>query len=330
MLKFFRDKDQLSIFLISIVTLIFWYLDLKAGVIIPDVESGENSGPLGIFLINILKNVPFFYGTLCYILLIIVAFLLVRLNTKFILTVRRTQLPALFFVINLAGFTNLTAILLPLVACLFFCIALDRMFSSYKKGRLAYNFFDATLLITIGSFFYAPAILFNIIVFFGLTRLRPANWREWMLSILGIIVPFFIYHSTAFLIEMPVNFSILNRIAFTSEFFFPWNSLISYGFLSLVCFLLIISNVDIATGFQLKKIIARKVYIILFANFIVSVFLFFIIQNIESGVLVFTALSLGYLFSHYFALIRFNWFREIVFNLLLLLVLAKKLLPLLM
>ena len=330
MLKFFRDKDQLSIVLISIVTLIFWYLDLRSGVAFPAVDTRENSGPLGIFLINILKNTPFFYNALCYILLITVAFLLVRLNTKFILTIRRTQLPALFFVICLAGFTNLTTILLPLIACLFFCIALDRMFSSYKKGRLAYNFFDASLLITLGSFFYAPAFLFNLIVFFGLSRLRPINWREWMLSILGILVPFFIYHSIVFLTEMTTNFSIINRIAFTSDFFFPWNSLISYFFLALLCLLLIISSVDIATGFQLKKIIARKVYIILFGNFILSVFLFFIIKNIESGILIFTAASLGYLFSHYFALIRFNWFREIVFNLLLLLVLAKKLLPLIM
>jgi hypothetical protein len=330
MLKFFRDKDQLSIFLISIITLIFWYLDLKAGVSLPDVESGENSGPLGIFLINILQNAPFFYSALCYILLIMNAFLLVRLNTKFILTVRRTQLPALFFIISLAGFTNLTAILLPLVACLFFCIALDRMFSSYKKGRLAYNFFDASFLITLASFFYVPAFLFNLIVFFGLSKLRPINWREWMLSILGILVPFFIYHSIVFLIEMTINISIINRIEFASEFFFPWNSQISYFYLSLLCLLLIISSVDIATGFQLKKIIARKVYIILFGNFILSVFLFFIIKNIESGVLIFTSASLGYLFSHYFALIRFNWFREIVFNLLLLLVLAKKLLPLIM
>lgn len=328
MLKLFRDTDQLAIVLISFLTLIFWYLDLRTGAISIDNLASENAGPLGDMLLDALNNVPFVYVALCFVLLLTIAYLLVRLNTRFILTMRRTQLPALFFVICIAGFTKITGILLPLISCLLFCFALDRMFVSFKKPRLAYNFFDAAFLVTLGSLFYAPAFLMNIIVFYSLSRLRALSWREWMLAVLGIVAPLFIYHSTRFVVTGSFELSVINRIAFSSGFFFPWDNLVSYFFLSLLGLLLIVASVDIATGFQLKKIIARRIYLIFFAIFILTVAVFFIIRNVDSGVLVFTAVAFAYLFTHYFSLIRFNWFREITFDILLLLVLTKKLMPL--
>lgn len=327
MLRLFRDTDQLAIFLISMLALVLWYFDLRQA---PSIEntSAENIAPLGEMVLQWLKNLKLLYASICFIFLLGIGFFLVRINTKFILTMRRTQLPALFFILFMGGFTNVTTILLPLFAGFLFCIALERMFLSYKKSRLVYNFFDASFLITVGSLFYAPALLFNVMVFYALARLRALSWREWFLAILGIVAPLFIYHSIVFVVTGTINISVLNRIIFLPGIYFPWDHLISKFLITVIGLLLMIASFDIASGFQLKKIITRKVYHILFANFILAVFLFLLIKNVEAGVLVFGTISLAYLFTHYFSLIRFNWFREIAFDLLILMVIAKKLIPL--
>lgn len=328
MLKLFRDNDQVSIFLISLFALFLWYVDWQAHPL-SELTIEANTAPLGKWLLEILKPAPFIHIALIFILLILIPFLLVRMNTKFILTVRRTQLPASFFLFSVAGMTNITGLLLPLMAGLFYYISMEKMFSSYKKSGLASHFFDAAFLITTASFFYAPSFLFHIIVFYSLLELRAVHWREWMLAVMGVVAPLFIYHAGFFIITGSTDTFHLTNIDFFQGFYFPWNNLISYFIIALLTFLLMVSSIDIATGFQLKKIISRKLYKIFFWNFIVSLFLFFIIKNVESGILVFTSISLSFLFSHYFSLIRFTWFREIMFDLFFLIVIAKKIIPLL-
>ena len=64
-------------------------------------------------------------------------------------------------------------------------LAIMRIMDGYHISGTAYNYFDAGLLISIGSLFYANLIWFGLLVIIGIALLRTGNLKEILISVLG-------------------------------------------------------------------------------------------------------------------------------------------------
>jgi len=69
-------------------------------------------------------------------------------------------------------------------------LAQIRIMEAYRKQGIAFNFFDAGVLISTGSLFYANLIWFGIIVLVGIAILRTGNIKEIAISFVGLITPY--------------------------------------------------------------------------------------------------------------------------------------------
>ena len=77
-------------------------------------------------------------------------------------------------------------------ASIFLMMAIMRIMDGYHKTGTAYNYFDAGLLISTGSLFYANLIWFGLLVIIGIALLRTGNLKEIVISIFGLLTPYLI------------------------------------------------------------------------------------------------------------------------------------------
>jgi hypothetical protein len=70
-------------------------------------------------------------------------------------------------------------------------------FSTYKANQELSAVFDGAFMLSVASIIYPPFCLFLALFVFSLLILRSFVLREWLLSLLGIIIPYLLY--TAFL-----------------------------------------------------------------------------------------------------------------------------------
>lgn len=77
-----------------------------------------------------------------------------------------------------------------LLAALFLILALKRLAESYKKEKALSEAFDAGIFIGIASLLYFPLTIFLIFLWIGLLTMRSLIWREWVVSLIGFILPF--------------------------------------------------------------------------------------------------------------------------------------------
>jgi hypothetical protein len=77
-----------------------------------------------------------------------------------------------------------------LVAAMFLILALKRLAESYKKEKALSEAFDAGIFIGIASLLYFPFAVFIVFLWIGLLTMRSLVWREWVLSLIGFMLPF--------------------------------------------------------------------------------------------------------------------------------------------
>ena len=104
---------------------------------------------------------------------------------------RSTYLPSLIYVLLATLFPFSTSINGELFAQTFMILSINQLFKITKQMEdIRSNVFNASILIGIAGTFNPIYIYFLLVVFIFLIRLRPFVFREYLLAVLGIIIPF--------------------------------------------------------------------------------------------------------------------------------------------
>ncbi len=313
-LKLFISKQQFIIILILLLAVAFWMpsminykytlfvFDFYPTPVYSSFQFIEYSYPLATVIISL-------------ILLLISGFLLVRLNVQFFFIQTRTQLPAFLYIFICSSFIPLQRFNPVLISGIFLIMAVFKIFSTFKKEQICFNYFDAALLISIGSMFYFNLIFFIVIVWIGLIILRPFIWREWVFTIIGIVVPYIILFSCYYLLDMDINnlldtyksYFIYER--YDINFNLPYLPLAIYYLI-----MLLISSIHMISVYQVKKIYSRKYFMFFLWLFIVTLAIYFVIPSAGYEMIIIAALSISFLFTHFFVSVKPNWFNRILFD----------------
>ncbi len=138
-------------------------------------------------------NTPVAGVIFSFVILFLILFLLVNFNTSQFFINERTFLPATLYILFSALFPQCQVLNPVLPAVVFLMLAIRRIMDSYRKPDIAYNFFDAGILISIGSLFYANMIWFGLLVIVGIAIIRTGNIKEIGIAILGLVTPYINY-----------------------------------------------------------------------------------------------------------------------------------------
>ncbi len=194
MIRFFRGSGIAPVTLLMLITLALWIEHFISPPLLPDITGG---GPMPLWGLTAgaLSAMPLLSVLFSYALMLVVALVMVRFNIAIFFIPRRTYLPALVYIVLYSLFPGEMVLNPALPAALLVLIGLWRMISAYRVNGLAFNFFDAALLISAGSMFYAGAVWFIPLVFIGAMILRSPDLREMVFALAGALLPWLVLYA---------------------------------------------------------------------------------------------------------------------------------------
>ncbi|MES2761029.1 MAG: DUF6427 family protein [Bacteroidota bacterium] len=115
------------------------------------------------------------------------------------ITSKTNYLPAFFYILFAFSATTKSTVEPILVANLFILPALYFLINSYRKDFALAEFFKSGIFTGLASFFCIHYIVIFPLSFMALIILRPFNWREWTIMLIGLLTPLYIYVSICYL-----------------------------------------------------------------------------------------------------------------------------------
>lgn len=188
MIRFFKSPQAASLFMIPVIVLILW---ARAFFKHP-FFTNEPGMPLQNLFMNLVSSFPDFVQVLLAIAL--VSFEAVYLNlimNRHEVLYRNSYLPALMYALLMSLGLPFLQFHPVILANLFLLLALDKTFSLFKNESPVPALFNSSFFISVASLIYFPATALFIMLLAALLTLRPFSFREWMIALIGFLLPYF-------------------------------------------------------------------------------------------------------------------------------------------
>ena len=322
LLRLFKGTGPGVIFLIIVTLTAIWI----SALVLPQtgIESYSYIEPMPLY--NVLKLIIGSNSiiTLAFLfsMVSLMAFLLVNFNTTDFFINERTFLPALIFILLSGLFPECQRLNPALPASLFLIMAVRRIMDGYRKPGIAYNFFDAGILISTGSLFYANLIWFGLLIIIGIALLRTGNIAEIAISILGIITPYLItfglYYVLGKDLESLVSLLKDNLFGRTEGYVFSRVTVVVLIFTGII---VLVSLVYLFMVINAKKIKSRQTFSLLIWSFLISAVVYIILPSVSVELIWIAGIPISYFLTHYFIFVKKKMVPEIFFSVFFLLIL---------
>lgn len=309
-IRFFKSNQPISIFVVPLFAILLWV----SGFVNPQDIQISNITPLYSLLFKGLSNLKFVNTCLALSLLIAEAFIINYIINEHEILGKQSYMPALLYVLLMSAFPSMLTLHPGLLANLFLLLALHQLFNTYRKEVAFSQVFNAGFFVALASLFYFPAILLFLLVWVALIVFRPFIWREWIIAILGLLVPYMYLGVYYFWIDAP-GFVWPSRIFNVDTIAVSWmhKSISFYILTILLAFIGIFSIGKQFTGLTVNKLKAKNSLILLAWFFVFSLLMLFIIPVFSMKYFSFLALPLSVFCSNYFLVTKKSWWAEVLF-----------------
>jgi hypothetical protein len=314
LIRFFKDNLPFPLYaVLPLLTFLFWIPGFIAFKQVDPAYQMPLYNAVSAFLFSFPNIVWFLSVGLIYF----ESILLNAYINKFEILTQRSNLPALFFVIITSAFSSFQLFHPVMISNLFLILAFGRICSIYRQDFVFAYTFDTGALIALASLFYFPAIIFFPLAWFSLAVIRPFIWREYVISLLGMLTPYalmVVYY--LFTDNLEYLFKVVYYIPYLDVLTFNVGNekylYLIFAVLSILGIprLVSISGLSVVRTQNLLKVIA-------FAFFI-GICAFVLFRNTFSYTFMLLAFPLAVLLANYFITVIKQWIAEVVFLILIL------------
>ena len=299
LLRALKSNQAYHFILIPIIAVALWIKSFMTPTMYT-FYPGENMMILYRPIDLLLGKSPLANNIVALMFIILLAFLILKLNVQYAFIRVKTFLPSSFFVLISSGIPDLHAMHPVYPAALFLILTIDRIFSSYDKEIIHSNAFDAGIFLAIGSLFYFNLVFFFPFLWIGFLILKPmVNWREYILTTLGFIFPWLAaaaYYLVSGQIE-ELQQTIASNI--TSHQVFLRENLSIQIYIGFLVLLTLLGSYFLLAQYGEKKISSRKYFESFFWIFLISSILIFASPAVSQEIIILLAIPLTYLISNY-------------------------------
>ncbi len=305
LVSIFKNKSPFVIGLILIITLSFW---VKGFFEIPQLNIYQSEMPLYQLFLTLIHTPTLLYFSAFFLFLLQMVYLLI-LSNNFKYYEYNFFFHLLLFSI-IANFYQGLHHFLPIYwANLFFMMGMYRIFRSTVSDYPLHDFFEASFFISIASLFYFNMIFYLVLVWIGLLIIRPLVWREWLISIIGALLPY-LFVSTYYFVFVDYKyrwfFEVFKKFDFGFKTF-PLDGLFIAS-MALISFMVLSEN--------LKKknltISNDKIRTLLVWIVFTSLFIFTFIDSNSVQLLLVIAFAAGFILPNYLLELRKKWLADII------------------
>ncbi len=254
---------------------------------------------------------------LSFFIVSLMAILMVNLNTVLYFINERTFLPAFFYILLSGLFPQYQLMNPAIFGAVFLMLALRRIMDAYRVHGTAFCLFDAAMLISIGSLFYADLIWFGFLVLIGIAIIRTGNMKEIAISVAGLITPylltFSIYYVAGKDLQELMTLVMYNLFGRQTDYVFTGPTVIGIIFVAAST---VMSIFYLMISMNSKKIQSRMTFSLLIWLFIISIAVYLILTSVSVEIIWITGIPVSYFLTHYFVNAKKKLVPEIIFTLI--------------
>jgi len=235
---------------------------------------------------------------------------------------KKTYLPALFYLIYSAFCGQLLVLLPGTLANLLLIGASYELFSTYRKDSALSEVFNSGVLIGLASLLYFPSLFMFFFILATLLIFRPFIWREYVVSLLGLALPwsYFIVYFFWTNRLAALKTGLWERIAAHKQFHFPVS--MPYTWLYLVFGTVVVASLfRLASSQLVMPLKSKKTFSLLFWFFILALLSVYANPHIGPSALLLLAIPLSIFTSNLVLQVKKPWVAELTFSALLLAIL---------
>ncbi len=192
-----KSNFQTSLVVLLVLCLLLWGLSFQF-VAVSSVETQGYQHILFDFLFK--DNMSAFNKHLIVLGSIVLGAVMINFLTITQEIASKTNyLPAFLYI--LFGFSaSVNGTIEPvLIANLCLLPALFFIINAYREENVLSPFFNAGLFLGLSTFFYTFYVFLFPVVFIALMIMRSFNWREWLMLLIGILSPLYLYTAICYL-----------------------------------------------------------------------------------------------------------------------------------
>ncbi len=151
----------------------------------------DHTAPLGEWIYRMMSGYPDMAQPLVVILIVSMAITLNALLIRHDISPRQSLLPAIVALILMLFTPDAFHLIVTLACLILLLLSLHNVMGLYGEQHPYSKVLNATFAISVASMISPPVILFIFFVWFGFFTFRINSWREWVISFMGIILPYF-------------------------------------------------------------------------------------------------------------------------------------------
>ncbi len=197
MVFLFRDRSDINlIFLLVLSVLVHFHVWYHP----PLVVATESDGLLAYFLIHYIKPLtPLALIILFHVIILSQAIRINMILSQFKMFQQISYLPAFAYIMLTALFPYWDVISVGLIANSLVIWILVKLFNLYDQTQPKTLEFNIGLIVGVSILLYEPIAILIPVVLFALAIIRPFKLPEWMVLLMGILLPYYFLFTFLFL-----------------------------------------------------------------------------------------------------------------------------------
>lgn len=214
MLQIFRSNSTFIIF-----PLLIYAFFIRAWAYLHPIEwIPTNSGLLADWVYEYVSATSWVGITIATLLVVLQGILITLFVNDYKLLPSSNFFPAVFYVLLGSFFPDFLILSPAVFSITFLIISMMSLMGTYRKPNVNKSIFNAGFWIGVSAGFYPPALIFFLVTLVGLAIMRAFKLREYLVLIIGFLLPAYFGYVINFLLELK------------SGYFDIWH-LYNYGFL---------------------------------------------------------------------------------------------------
>lgn len=315
-IRFFKSNQPAMPFAIPVLCGLLWLPAFLGFTQAIDVKSSQEM-PFFALLRYFTESIPYQFQALiaCVIVIVQALYLNHLVNSKEVIH-KKSFLPALFYSVLMSFLPSFLALNPVMLASGFILVGFGQLLTLYKSDSPLKTSFNAGFYFAIAALFYFPPIIDFFLLWIALILLLPFNWRGFIAGLVGLFIPFFftaIYY--LWMDNLPAFFKMQNWHPISTHLHFDLNfNIIHITAASFLFILILFSLISLQKQFFKNVIRTRNFQQLILILLFFTVAGVFIPENFNILHLSLFAFPLSILLSHYFYMIKKNWWAETLFG----------------
>ncbi len=257
--------------------------------------------PFYNLIFGMIHTTPVLNRIITLLLLLIICYMLIRINFRYVLLEFRSFMPAFFFLLFAVALPATQQVSPALVGSLFYLLCFGILFDVPDKPPDTFSVFIAGIVLAVGSMFYLKLIWFLPLIWISLGTMRSVTWRELLFPVIAyLLLGLFLFTWYWALQDHAAGFTMLIKENLSFQETFALHHFSAYLYYGYFLLMVLVASIYMVNRFQSRKRVIQNIYQVMFFMFLAGILFFLFIAQFDTTSLIYIALPISFILANNF------------------------------